>query len=72
MTRDIIIDAATGGGAICLPFWVQSLNAVAQEALVIGGVILLALRIALAFQAWRRRSPEAQSGSDDLGNGGTP
>ena len=55
MTRNTLIDTATGGGAIALPFWVESLNVVAQEILIIGGVILLILRISLALRAWSRR-----------------
>ena len=55
MPRNTVIDTATGGGAITLPFWVQQMNVVAQEFLIIGGVILLALRISLAFRTWTRQ-----------------
>ena len=55
MPRSTLIDTATGGGAITLPFWVQQMNVVAQEFLIIGGVILLALRISLAFRTWSRQ-----------------
>ena len=55
MPRNTLIDTATGGGAITLPFWVQQMNVVAQEFLIIGGVILLALRISLAFRTWTRQ-----------------
>lgn len=55
MPRNTLIDTATGGGAITLPFWVQQMNVVAQEFLIIGGVILLALRISLAFRTWSRQ-----------------
>lgn len=58
MPRDTLIDTATGGGAISLPFWIDSINILAQEILIIGGVILLVLRIALAVRAWRRRPPD--------------
>ncbi len=70
MPRDTLIDTATGGGAITLPFWIESINAVAQEFLIIGGVILLALRIALAVRAWRRGPPDPPAGPDTLGTGG--
>ena len=72
MPRDILIDAATGGGAISLPFWVQSINTVAQEVLTIGGVILLALRIILALRAWRRPMPAAPPDPDNPENGSIP
>ena len=72
MPRDTFIDAAAGGGAISLPFWVQSVNVVAQEFLIIGGVILLGLRIALAFRAWRRRFPAAAADPDNPENGSPP
>ena len=72
MPRETIIDAATGGGAISLPFWVQSVNAVAQEVLIIGGAILLGLRIALALRAWRRRYPAAPTDPDNPENGSAP
>lgn len=70
MPRDTIIDTATGGGAIALPFWIDSINIVAQEILIIGGVILLVLRIALAFRAWRRGPPDPPARPDTLGTGG--
>ena len=66
MPRDTIIDTATGGGAISLQFWLQSVNAVAQEVLLIGGAILLTLRIALAIRAWRRRWPAVPIDPDNI------
>ena len=72
MPRDTIIDAATGGGAISLQFWLQSVNAVAQEVLLIGGAVLLTLRIALAIRAWRRRWPDIPADPDNIEPGSTP
>lgn len=70
MPRDTLIDTVTGGGAISLPFWIASINIVVQEFLIIGGAILLALRIALAIPTWRRRSPDPPAGPDTLSTGG--
>ena len=72
MPRDTIIDTATGGGAISLQFWLQSVNAVAQEVLLIGGAIRLTLRIALAIRAWRRRWPAVPIDPDNIDPGSTP
>ena len=72
MPRDTIIDTATGGGAISLQFWLQSVNAVAQEVLLIGGAVLLTLRIALAIRAWRRRWPSVPIDPDNIDPGSAP
>lgn len=70
MPRDTIIDTVTGGAAISLPFWIDSINIVVQEFLIIGGAILLVLRIALAVRAWRCGPPDPPARPGTLGTEG--
>lgn len=53
-------DFGVGGVAVSVPLWLQHLELWAQAFVLIGGAVLLALRLALAVRDLRRKE-----GSDD-------
>ena len=55
MTRDAITDYGVGGVAVSVPLWLQHLELWAQAFVLIGGAVLLALRLALAVRDLRRK-----------------
>lgn len=46
----LIVDSAIASGAIATPIWLIYLNEYAQAIMLIGGVILVTIRIILAFR----------------------
>lgn len=55
MIHEMKIDGAVGAASIAAPWWLQLFNEGMHVVVVIGGAVLLALRIALAVREWRRR-----------------
>ena len=49
------LDSALGAAAVTSPFWVQALQTGAAIMTVIGGLILLGLRIMIALHEWKNR-----------------
>ena len=45
-----IIDATIGAGAVTSPAWLEALNNAVQELVLVGGFILLILRIWIAIR----------------------
>lgn len=50
------LDATIAAGAMTSPWWLWYFDHTAHIALAIGGVVLLALRIGIAWREWRRKS----------------
>jgi hypothetical protein len=48
-------DVAIGGAAATYPWWVQLLENVSHAYIVVGGVVLVTVRVAIAIRDWRRR-----------------
>jgi len=61
MTRNVATDLGVGGGALTVPLWVQHLEAWAQAFVMIGGAVLLALRLALALRALRDKDKKEET-----------
>lgn len=59
MSKENLPDIGIGGGALTVPLWVHQLEAWAQVFVLIGGAVLLALRLALAWRDLRKRNKEA-------------
>lgn len=53
------IDGGIALGAITWPVWVQFLNTAGYVITFLGGLILLCLRIAIAWHEWRTRNDKA-------------
>ena len=51
-----VLDGAIGLGAITWPMWVQALNTAGYIITFVGGLILLGLRIMIAWHEWRTRN----------------
>lgn len=49
------LDSAIGAGALSSPWWLPVFNTWTNVALVLGGIILLGLRIAIAWREWRSK-----------------
>lgn len=49
------IDGAIGLGAITSPVWIQMMQTGAAILTVVGGLILLGLRIMIAWHEWKTR-----------------
>ena len=47
------VDYAIGGAASTAPFWMPYFNDVSHVLLVLGGLGLIALRVAIAWKEWR-------------------
>lgn len=47
-----VLDAALGTGAISSPVWLQYFTLTGNIVLILGGIALLAIRIALARREW--------------------
>lgn len=60
MSKDGVTDFGVGGMAVSVPLWLQQLELWAQAFVLIGGAVLLALRLVLAVRDLRRRR-----GADD-------
>jgi hypothetical protein len=58
MSRDAILDGTIGTGAIAAPWWMQLINSGLHEALLVGGVVLVVLRVLLATREWRHGDPQ--------------
>ena len=56
--KSTVIDAALGTSAVASPWWLQHLETTLGLIMLIGGVILLVLRIAIAWRNWRRPQSE--------------
>ncbi len=55
MTLDkIAIDGSVGALAVSTPVWVEYVSTYGGLVMLIGGIILLALRIALAWKEWNK------------------
>jgi len=50
-----VIDGAVGLGAVTWPVWVQHLETTGYIVTLVGGLLLLGLRIAIALHEWRNR-----------------
>lgn len=50
------LDYALGAGAISAPVWLQYIQTYAGFLMLIGGLVLLALRIAIAWNEWQHRN----------------
>jgi hypothetical protein len=48
------VDAAIGLGSVTAPWWLDLFNQATHVYFIIGGAVLLTLRIALAVRDWRR------------------
>jgi hypothetical protein len=48
------LDIGFSAGAITLPLWLQYVMEAGQIIAVVGGITLLAIRIALALREWKR------------------
>jgi hypothetical protein len=55
----ILIDGTAGVGAITAPLWLQEAAVVVQLAVLAGGALLLALRIAIAWRDLRNQRRSA-------------
>ncbi|WP_337997152.1 hypothetical protein [Oleispirillum naphthae] len=62
MSKENLTDIGIGGGALTVPLWVHQLEAWAQAFVLIGGAVLLALRLLLALKALRARRDEDEEG----------
>jgi len=53
------LDYALGAGAVTAPVWLQYVQTYAGFLMLVGGLVLLALRIAIAWNEWqnRKRAP---------------
>jgi hypothetical protein len=63
--HSLVTDAVIATPAITAPWWLPALNSGIQEMMLVGGFVLLALRIAVAIRdlfARRRRKATDQSG----------
>jgi hypothetical protein len=49
------IDGAIAVGSVTAPWWLELFNQASHVYFIVGGAILLTLRIALAVRDWRRR-----------------
>ncbi len=54
MSRDGMTDFGVGGVAVSVPLWLQHLELWAQAFVLLGGAVLLALRLALAVRDLRK------------------
>ena len=48
------VDGAAGAAAVTAPLWLQHIETGAQLVVALGGVVLIALRIAVAWRDFRR------------------
>lgn len=55
MNKESMTDFGVGGVAVSVPLWLQHLELWAQAFVLIGGAVLLALRLALAVRDLRRK-----------------
>lgn len=62
MNKDGMTDFGVGGVALSVPLWLQHLELWAQAFVLVGGAVLLALRLVLAVRELRRRE-EMDDGS---------
>lgn len=51
------LDSAIAAGAVTAPWWLWWFDHGTHIVLVIGGLILLALRILIAWREWREKRP---------------
>jgi hypothetical protein len=49
------LDAAIAAGAITSPWWLQLFEQASHVYFIIGGAVLLTIRLALAIREWRKR-----------------
>jgi hypothetical protein len=56
VTKNNLIDGAVGTGGMSIPLWMNVLNTGLQEVLLIGGAILIVVRVMLAVREWHDRS----------------
>ncbi len=54
MPQRAATDIATAAGALTSPWWLEALNHGYQGIMAAGALLLLALRLAVAFREWRR------------------
>lgn len=47
------LDYAMAGAAVSIPLWLESLQTWGEVVALIGGIVLLGLRIGLAIREWR-------------------
>lgn len=55
---EIAFDTVTGLGAVSSPWWLLLFNGALHEAILIGGAVLLGLRLAVAWRQFRRKRTE--------------
>ena len=48
------IDLSVGAGAITMPWWVQ-LTSGMELVIAVGGVVLISIRLAMAFKEWKQK-----------------
>ena len=49
-----VVDATLGGGAVASPWWLVYFNDAANALMIVGGIALLAIRLAISWREWRR------------------
>jgi len=54
MSKDNLTDLGVGGGALTVPLWLHQLADWAQAFVMIGGAVLLALRLIIAWRDVRK------------------
>lgn len=54
-TNKTITDSIIGTGALSTPFWLESFQYGMTVFMLVGGAVLLVLRIALAWREWRKK-----------------
>lgn len=51
------IDYTMASAAVTTPLWLEQLHTWGGAAMLIGGLVLLAIRIGLAIREWRTKKP---------------
>ncbi len=64
MSGRLATDFGVGGTAVTVPLWLQHLEIWAQAFVLVGGAVLLVLRIAGALRDLRRKEGEDGLGCD--------
>jgi hypothetical protein len=55
---DLAVDGTTAMAAITVPFWLQDIELWGRGLVILGGLVLLVIRIACAWRALRRGDRE--------------
>lgn len=67
MGKESMTDFGLGGAAVTVPLWLQYLEAWAQAFVMIGGAVLLVMRLVLAVRDLRRKEGGGDESRDSRG-----